>query len=134
MKTDATELLNPGTILTELWLNQNSSRREQFTKTTEDIYHLWQFYYDEQNKTDKIDIASYIPVASNFSTAWVDYWVMFDMLEERLKQSWAKAFLKSTASQSELLTLIDKNEKNWIMNSKEVKKKLNEMWKDWKML
>ena len=134
MKTDATELLNPGTILTELWLNQNSSRREQFTKTTEDIYHLWQFYYDEQNKTNEVDIASYIPVASNFSTAWVDYWVMFDMLEERLKQSWAKAFLKSTASQSELLTLIDKNEKNWIMNSKEVKKKLNEMWKDWKML
>ena len=134
MKTDATELLNPGTILTELWLNQNSSRREQFTQVTEDIYNLGQFYYDEQNKTDKIDIASYIPVVSNFSTAWVDYWVMFDMLEERLKQSWAKAFLKSTASQSELLALIDKNEKNWIMNSKEVKKKLNEMWKDWKVL
>lgn len=133
-RTDATELLNPGTILAELWLNQNSSRREQFSKTTEDIYHLWQFYYDEQNNKSEFDSLANVPVLSAWSSAWVDYWVMLEMYNERLEQSWAKAFLKSTASQSELLALIDKNEKNWIMNSDEVKKKLNEMWKDWKML
>jgi len=59
---------------------------------------------------------------------------LLPMLEERVKQSWAKAFLKSTASSSELITLIDKMEKNYIMNSKEAKDKLNELWKNWATL
>ena len=130
-KTDGIELLNPGTMLAEMWLNQNSSRRELLSNISEKIYNLGQFYYDE-NWNAQRDILSWIPVLSNFSNASADLWVLVPELEERMKQSWVKAFLNSTASSSELITLIDKNEKNYIMNSKEVKEQINKMWMSWK--
>ena len=117
-ETDATQLINPSTILAEIWLNQTSSARQLFSDINSEIYDMAKSTYEDQDKWyDKI--WDWIPVIKNAKQAWRDMWVLLPMLESKVDDSWARAFLKETTSRTELARLINNMEKNKTLWDKE---------------
>lgn len=110
-ETDATQLINPSTILAEIWLNQASSTRQLFSDVNSEIYDMARSTYEDQDKWyDKV--WDWIPVIKNAKQAGRDMWVLLPMLEAKVDESWARAFLKETTSRTELARLINNMEKN----------------------
>lgn len=125
--TNATEILNPSTILAEIWLNQSSSARQLLSDVNTEIYNMAKWSYDEQDKWyDKI--GDWIPVIKNAKQAWIDMWVLLPMLDKKVDNSWARAFLKTTTSRTELARLINNMEKNAAFADEDFKRRVTQNW------
>ena len=120
--TDATELINSSTILAEIWLNQKSSKRDQWSEISNNIYRLSKNVYD-QNDTLADKIAKHLPVIKQFDSAQADMWVLLPMFEKKVNDTWARWFLKQSTSRAELSRLINNMEKNVMLEK--------DAFKDW---
>ena len=125
--TDATELINPSTILAEIWLNQKSSKRDQWSEISNNIYRLSKNVY-EKNDTLADKIAKHLPVIKQFDSAQADMWVLLPMFEKKVNDTWARLFLKESTSRTELSRLINNMEKNVILEKDDFKNWVAKNW------
>ena len=125
--TDATELINPSTILAEIWLNQKSSKRDQWSEISNNIYRLSKNVY-EKNDTLADKIAKHLPVIKQFDSAQADMWVLLPMFEKKVNDTWARWFLKESTSRTELSRLINNMEKNVMLEKDDFKDWVAKNW------
>lgn len=123
--TDATELINPSTILAEIWLNQTSSKRQEFNDLTENIYNLASWVYEDNNSFAE-KVARRVPAFKNYTQAWVDLWVLYPMLQKKIDKSWAYGFLRESTSRTEITRLINNMENNYALNNDNFKKRVKQ--------